>query len=105
MATATRSLSSKLRRLEALAQARRADPALDGLRADPVAGMTRAGLTPDDWQRQVLEADAERMLLLCGRQCGKSQVAASLALRTALLRPRSPVLLLSPTPNSSWLSP
>jgi hypothetical protein len=101
MATATRSLRTKLWRLEALAEARRVAPVLEALRADPLAVMTRAGLTPDDWQRQVLEADAERMLLLCGRQCGKSFVSAALALRTALLRPRSPVLLLSPSLRQS----
>jgi hypothetical protein len=37
------------------------------------------------------------MLLLCSRQAGKSQTAAALALREALLRPPALVLLLSPT--------
>jgi hypothetical protein len=41
------------------------------------------------------------MLLLCGRQAGKSSVAAALALKAALLEPCSPVLLLSPTLRQS----
>jgi hypothetical protein len=39
--------------------------------------------------------------LLCSRQAGKSQVAAALALRTALLRAGALVLLLSPTLRQS----
>jgi hypothetical protein len=42
-----------------------------------------------------------RTLLLCSRQAGKSSVAAAVALRTALLRPASPVLLLSPSLRQS----
>jgi hypothetical protein len=41
------------------------------------------------------------MLLLCSRQSGKSQTAAALALREALLHPRALVLLLSPTLRQS----
>jgi hypothetical protein len=41
------------------------------------------------------------MLFLCGRQNGKSVVAAALALATLLLTPRSLVLLLSPTLRQS----
>jgi hypothetical protein len=40
-------------------------------------------------------------LLLCSRQAGKSSVAGALALQTALTRPRSLVLLLSPTLRQS----
>jgi hypothetical protein len=40
-------------------------------------------------------------LLLCSRQAGKSVTVASLALDTALLKPRSPVLLLSPSQRQS----
>ena len=63
--------------------------------------LTHAGLEPDEWQAGVLRSDAQRMLLLASRQAGKSSVAAALALRTALLRPRSPVLLLSPSLRQS----
>jgi hypothetical protein len=41
------------------------------------------------------------MLLLCSRQSGKSLTAAALALREALLKPESLVLLLSPTQRQS----
>jgi hypothetical protein len=41
------------------------------------------------------------MLLLATRQGGKSSVAAALGLGSALLRPRSPVLLLSPSLRQS----
>lgn len=41
------------------------------------------------------------MLLLCSRQAGKSQTAAALAIREALLRPGSLTLLLSPSQRQS----
>src|SRR5437016_3119831 len=100
VATLSQSFRRKLQHLETLASARRCEPALASVRAEPTV-MTRAGLTPDAWQKQVLESPAQRLLLLCGRQCGKSLAAASLALRTALLRPRSPILLLSPSMRQS----
>src|SRR5262249_15643551 len=50
---------------------------------------------------QVLRSDADRLLLLCSRQGGKSTVAAALAAHTMLTRPRSPILLLSPTHRQS----
>ena len=63
--------------------------------------MADAGLAPDPWQAELLRSHATRMLLLCSRQAGKSQTAAALALRAALLRPSSLVLLLSPTQRQS----
>jgi hypothetical protein len=48
-----------------------------------------------------LSTPAERTLLLASRQSGKSSVAAALALHTALTRPRSPILLLSPSLRQS----
>ena len=41
------------------------------------------------------------MLLLATRQGGKSSVAAALAIGTALLQPKSPVLVLSPSLRQS----
>ena len=43
------------------------------------------GLTPDDWQRAVLRSTADRLLLLCHRQAGKSTCVAGLAVATAVL--------------------
>lgn len=98
-----RSLGPRLARLEnRLRDAPRTDDAvLDRLRADPTVVMTAAGMTPDAWQQQVLRTDASQMLLLCGRQMGKSSVSAALALSTALLHPGAPVLLLSPSERQS----
>jgi hypothetical protein len=58
-------------------------------------------LAPDLWQAKCLRSSAERLLLLCSRQAGKSTVAAALALKTALLQPGSLTLLLSPTLRQS----
>jgi hypothetical protein len=58
-------------------------------------------LSPDPWQTDLLRSDADRILLLCSRQAGKSSTAAALAIRTALLEPGSPVLLLSPSLRQS----
>jgi hypothetical protein len=100
---AVRTLVKKVGRLEALArrQTDRNTTVLQALAQDPVRILTNAGLEPDDWQASVLRSDAPRMLLLASRQAGKSSVAAALALQTALLRPRSPVLLLSPSLRQS----
>ena len=96
-------LRRKVARLEEAARARGADrrAALDRLRADPARLLADAGMDPDPWQRCLLASDAARTLLLCSRQAGKSTAAAALALKAALLRPRSPVLLLSPSLRQS----
>src|SRR5207245_534015 len=67
---------------------------------DPADLMRAAGLTPDPWQAGLLRSSAERMLLLCSRQAGKS-TAAALALQAALLEPPALILLLSPTLRQS----
>jgi hypothetical protein len=93
----------KVLKLETLAGARARINAttLEMLRREPDQIMARAGQAPDPWQDGVLRSEAERVLLLCSRQAGKSSVAAALAVKTALLKPRSPVLLLSPTLRQS----
>jgi hypothetical protein len=63
--------------------------------------MTAGGMTPDPWQADLLRSEADRVLLLCSRQAGKSSTSAGLAIRTALLEPNSPVLLLSPSLRQS----
>lgn len=63
--------------------------------------MARAGLPPDPWQRRVLNSNAQRILLLCTRQAGKSTTTAALAVATALLEAPALVLLLSPTQRQS----
>lgn len=96
------SLANRIARLEGRARAPRADAAaLDRLRGDPTGVMAAAGMPPDPWQEQVLRTDAAQVLLLCGRQMGKSSVSAALALSAAVLAPDSPVLLLSPSDRQS----
>jgi hypothetical protein len=93
----------RLTRLEDLVRLRQRqdNPTLDRLREDPVQLMSLAGLTPDPWQQSLFRSQASRLLLLCSRQAGKSTVAAALALHVALLQPRAPVLLLSPSMRQS----
>lgn len=68
---------------------------------DPATLALDAGIPPDRWQQEALRSDAARLLLLCCRQAGKSTVASVLSLHTALYRPGSLVLLLSPTLRQS----
>lgn len=97
-----RQLLRKIGRLEALATLRSQAPsALEALQADPTRLLTQANMAPDPWQEKVLRSAASRQLLLASRQAGKSSVAAALSLHTALVRPRSPVLLPSPSTRQS----
>ncbi len=61
----------------------------------------RAGIAPDAWQADLLQSDARQMILLCSRQAGKSTVTSILALHTALYKPDSLILLLSPSLRQS----
>jgi hypothetical protein len=90
-------------KLESLAGNRaRANAALlEELRRHPEQIMLRAGMTPDAWQQDLLRGDESQVMILASRQIGKTAVAAALALKTALLQPRSPVLLLSPSLRQS----
>jgi Terminase large subunit, T4likevirus-type, N-terminal len=56
---------------------------------------TTLRFTPDEIQTQVLDADADRLLLCCSRQWGKSTVAAAKALHVALTNPGSVILIAS----------
>jgi hypothetical protein len=99
----TTALRRKLARIESWVQIRTQapSPVLEQIRHSPDRLLTAAGLSPDPWQEDVLCSQAGRILLLCSRQAGKSTVGAALALRAAMLRPRSPVLLLSPSLRQS----
>ncbi len=68
---------------------------------DPVRLALGAGITPDRWQAEVLRSDSSRILLNCCRQAGKSTVTAVMATHTALCRPGSLTLLLSPSLRQS----
>jgi hypothetical protein len=74
---------------------------LDRLRTDPAAVMVAGNMPPDPWQDQLMRSDAEKVMLLCSRQSGKSSVSAALAVKAALLQPNAPILLLSPSMRQS----
>jgi hypothetical protein len=54
------------------------------------------GIEPDDWQTEVLASGHPRKILCCGRQTGKSTVAAVLAIHKALAQPGATVLVVAP---------
>ena len=64
---------------------------------DPLEMAEILGLTLDPWQVRVLRSEAKNMILLCGRQVGKTEAVSLLALRTILTKPRSLVLCVSPS--------
>lgn len=69
---------------------------------DPCQLFEAAGLgAPDLWQADILRDPWARALLLCSRQVGKSTVAAAVAEHTAVYRPGSDVLILSPSQRQS----
>lgn len=95
-------LETRLTRLEGGRQREAPDsPTLSRLKGNPSAVMALAGYRPDPWQARVLRSSARRTLLLCSRQAGKSRTAAALAVREALCRPASLVLVLSPSERQS----
>jgi hypothetical protein len=69
---------------------------------DPVGFATeRLAFHPDPWQATVLRAQGRQLLLNCSRQAGKSTTTAVLACHTALYRPDSLTLLVSPSLRQS----
>jgi hypothetical protein len=66
------------------------------LALDRVEFARSVGIEPDPWQRDLLQSPADRVLLNCSRQSGKSTMAAILALHQALYHPLSLVLILAP---------
>jgi hypothetical protein len=54
------------------------------------------GIEPDPWQARLLRSTADKVLLNCSRQSGKSTMAALLALHKALTAPGALVLILAP---------
>ena len=68
---------------------------------DPVLLAHRAGVEPDPWQARALRSTAPRMLLNASRQSGKSTTVALMTVHTALYRPGSLCLMLSPTQRQS----
>ena len=68
---------------------------------DAVLFSQSVGIKPDPWQAEVLRSPKPRLLLNCSRQSGKSSTAATLAIHTAIYRPGSLTLMVSPTQRQS----
>jgi len=71
------------------------------LALDRVAFARKLGLVCDPWQRDLLRSTADRVLLNCCRQSGKSTMSAVLALHRALYHPGSLILCLAPALRQS----
>jgi len=71
------------------------------LALDRVAFAEELGIVPDAWQKEFLRSSADRVLLNCSRQSGKSTMSAVTALHRALYYPGSLVLCLAPTLRQS----
>lgn len=70
-------------------------------RLDPVQMARGAGLELDPWQAKLARSRANRILINCSRQSGKSTTVSVVANHTALYQPESPILLLSPSLRQS----
>lgn len=69
---------------------------------DPVLfAETMLGFKPDEWQAKAMRSTSKQIILNCSRQSGKSTTTAALALHTALFRPGSLILLVSPSLRQS----
>lgn len=68
---------------------------------DPVLFATRAGITPDPWQADVLHSTSNRILQNVSRQAGKSTITSVLAVHMAIYQPHSLILLLSSAQRQS----
>ena len=71
------------------------------LALDRVAFAEELGIVSDHWQEEFLGSSADRVLLNCSRQSGKSTMSAVIALHRALYRPGSLVLCLAPALRQS----
>jgi len=68
---------------------------------DPVEFSRYISIEPDEWQAEVLRHEGKRLLLNCSRQSGKSTTTATKALHTAVYKPESLILLVSPSLRQS----
>ena len=77
------------------------NPRIIKWKLDPAAIFRDLSMLPDSWQADVLRSTDTRIILLCSRQTGKSTVCAVMALHQALCRPKSLVLMFSPSLRQS----
>src|SRR5215213_10060129 len=71
------------------------------LALDRVTFARALGLEPDPWQEDLLRSTANRTLLNCCRQSGKSTMTGLIALHRALYYPGSLILCLAPALRQS----
>jgi hypothetical protein len=71
------------------------------LALDRAAFARELGLEPDPWQERLLRSSADRVLLNCCRQSGKSTMTGLIALHRALYHPGSLLLCLAPALRQS----
>jgi hypothetical protein len=71
------------------------------IQADPANLMAAAGYPPLPWQARMLRSDSDRILLLCGRQMGKSLTTACKADHRALYTSDSTIVLISRSQDQS----
>jgi terminase large subunit-like protein len=71
------------------------------LALDRAAFARALGLEPDPWQERLLQSTADRVLLNCCRQSGKSTMTGLIALHRALYHPGSLILCLAPALRQS----
>src|SRR5690242_12542286 len=64
-------------------------------KASPLDLLKVVGVTPDPWQKEVLESNAKRILLNCSRQAGKTMVVSALAAYEALTRGGAMIVIIS----------
>ena len=67
---------------------------------DPTRVMRNASMVPDEWQHDLLCSEADRELVMCSRQAGKSTTVAALAVNQALDDPGL-ILLVAPAQRQS----
>lgn len=68
---------------------------------DPVLLAKDAGIVPDAWQADLMRSAAPRILELAIRQAGKTTTTGLIALHTAIYKPESLTLILSPSERQS----
>jgi len=84
-----------------LAELRKRATAVPDERLTAVELAERCGITPDEWQKDLLVSKDRQVILLCARQTGKSTITALVALHQAVFTSGSLVLVLSPSQRQS----
>lgn len=96
------SKSSSLYSIKLEATQRVEEKLLHQARDDPVLfALYHLKFEPDPWQAEFLRSRAQRIILNCSRQSGKSTITAILALWEAIHKPRSTIVLDSPSLRQS----